>query len=236
MIQLFRNYLAQRVSAFYFLLFASWIFLFSVPLEFIHPFSFFDVMKIVLVLIGFRLYEDVIQTEDNSLEKLKLPLILLLSLSALCWIQDGLDLTAMWIYFFALNHILYKALGHRNFWVFVIPAFQFPFILITLTYTLWHGWIDRIYMLSAITIFLSSLVFRWLEQSEERIQPVWIYLFSSIIVAITVLNFTTALSLAAAIVALFFLLILFLFCKRRIHLWWALVVLLLQVFAFNFGM
>ncbi|MFA9220453.1 MAG: hypothetical protein ACEQSL_04640 [Sediminibacterium sp.] len=193
-------------------------------------------MKIVLVLISLRLYEDVIQSEDNSIEKLKLPLVLLLSLSALCWIQDGLDLSALWIYFFVLNHIQYKALGHRNFWAFVLPALQFPMILVALTFSLWRGMIDLIYLVSAISIFLCALVFRWLEQSEERIQPVWIYLFSSIIVAITVLNFTTALSLAAAVVALFFLLILFLFCKRRIHLWWALVVLLLQVFAFNFGM
>jgi hypothetical protein len=28
---------------------------------------------------------------------------------------------------------------------------------------------------------------------------------------------------------------LFLFCKRKMHLWWALVVLLMQVVAFNFG-
>lgn len=235
MIQLFRNYLAQRVSSLYFLLFASWIFLFSFPLELIHPFSFFDVMKIVLVLISLRLYDDMIQSEDDSLDKLKLPLVLMLSLSALSWLQDGLDLSALWIYFFIFNHILYKALGHRNFWAFVLSALQFPVILVALTYTLWRGWIDNIYLLSALSIFLSALVFRWLEESENRRQPVWIYLFSSVILAITVLNFTSAVSLVSAVGALFCLLILFMFCKRNIHLWWALIILLLQVAAFNFG-
>jgi hypothetical protein len=198
-------------------------------------FSFFDIVKILLVLISLRLYDDVIQHEDESLEKLKLPLVLLLSLCTLAWLQDGLDLSLMWICFFALNHILYKALGHRNFWAFVLPALQFPFILFALTYTLWRGWIDLIYMLSAVSIFLSALVFRRLELSEDRRQPLWIYLFSSVIVAITVLNFNTAISLAAAVVALFCLLILFLFCKRKMHLWWALIILLLQVAAFNIG-
>jgi len=192
-------------------------------------------MKIVLVLISLRLYDDMIQSEDDSLDKLKLPLVLMLSLSALSWLQDGLDLSALWIYFFIFNHILYKALGHRNFWAFVLSALQFPVILVALTYTLWRGWIDNIYLLSALSIFLSALVFRWLEESENRRQPVWIYLFSSVILAITVLNFTSAVSLVSAVGALFCLLILFMFCKRNIHLWWALIILLLQVAAFNFG-
>jgi hypothetical protein len=233
LIQLFRNYIAQRVSSLYFLSLAIWLFLFSVPLVLMNLFSFFDIVKILLVLISLRLYDDVIQHEDESLEKLKLPLVLLLSLCTLAWLQDGLDLSVMWICFFALNHILYKALGHRNFWAFVLPALQFPFILFALTYTLWRGWIDLIYVLSAVSIFLSALVFRWLEQSEYRRQPLWIYLFSSVIVAITVLNFNTAISLAAAVGALFCLLILFFFCKRKMHLWWALIILLLQVTAFN---
>ena len=191
-------------------------------------------MKIVLVLISFRLYDDVIQSEDDSLEKLKLPLVLMLCLSALSWLQDGMDLSAMWIYFFVLNHILYKSLGHRSFWAFVLPALQFPVILIALTYKLWHGRIDKIYLLSAITIFFSALVYRWLEESEDSRKPIWIYLFSLLVVAITVLNFMTVVAFAAAVGALFWLLILFLFCKRNIHLWWALVVVLMQVLAFNF--
>lgn len=235
MIKLFRNYIALRVSSLYFLFLAIWIFLFSVPLVVIHPFSFFDIVKIALALISLRLYDDVIQSENDSLVKLKLPLVVLLSLSALSWLPDGLDLSVMWIYFFVLNHILYKALGHRNFWAFVLPTLQFPFLLLSLTFTLWRGWIDLIYVLSAVSIFLSALVFRWLEQSEDRRQPLWIYLFSSVVVAMAFLNFKTALSLIAAIGALFCLLILFLFCKRKMHLWWALIILLLQVVAFNFG-
>jgi hypothetical protein len=225
--------LEQRVSPLYFLFFAIWIFLFSVPLELIHPFSFFDLMKIVLVLIGLRLYDDVIQSENDSLDRLKLPLVLILSLSALSWLQDGLDLTTMWIYFFLLNHILYKAMGHRNFWSFVLPALQFPVILVALTFTLWRGRMDLVYLLSAVSIFLGALVFRWLELSEDRRQPIWIYLFSAMVVAITVLNFLTVPSLFAGIGALFGMLILFFFCKRKMHLWWALIVLLMQVVAYN---
>jgi hypothetical protein len=191
-------------------------------------------MKIVLVLISLRLYDDLIQSEEDSLEKLKLPLVLILCLSALSWLQDGMDLSAMWFYFFVLNHILYKSLGHRSFWAFVLPALQFPVILVALTYTLWRGWIDNIYLLSALSIFLCALVFRWLEESEDRRQPLWIYLFSLLVAAITVLNFMTVVAFAAAVGALFCLLILFLFCKRNMHLWWALVVMLMQVVAFNF--
>ena len=193
-------------------------------------------MKIVLVLISLRLHEDVIQNEDDSLEKLKLPLIVLLSLTALLWLQDGLELSAMWIYFFALNHIFYKALGHRNFWAFVLPAFQYPILLVALTFTFWQGWIDGIYLLSALSIFFGALVFRWLEHSEDRRQPVLIYLLSLVIVAITVLNFRSELSLFAAIAALACMIILFLFGKRKMHIPWALIVLLLQLVAFNFGM
>jgi len=196
-------------------------------------FSFFDLVKIVLVLMSLRLYDDVIQSEDDSLEELKLPLVILLSLSALVWFQDGMDLSVIWIGFYALNHILYKALGHRNFWAFVLPALQFPVILIALTYTLWSGRIDKIYVLSAVSIFLCALIFRWLEHSENRLQPIWIYLFSSIVLALTVLNFSTVTALVSAIGAMFCLLILFSFCKQRMHLWWALIVLLMQFAAFN---
>jgi hypothetical protein len=211
---------------------AIWIFLFSVPLVVIDLFSFFDVVKIVMVLIGLCLYDDVIQSDDDSLDKLKLPMVLLLSLSALSWLQYGLEVSMMWIYFFVINHILYKALGHRGFWAFVLPALQFPIILLALTSTLWRGMIDLIYLVSAISIFLSALVFRWLEHSEDRLQPIWVYLFSSIVVAISVLNLTVP-SLIAAIGAVFCLLILFLFCKRKMHLWWAIIVLLMQVVASN---
>jgi hypothetical protein len=196
-------------------------------------FSFFDLVKIVLVLMSLRLYDDVIQSEDDSLEELKLPLVILLSLSALVWFQDGLDLCVIWIAFYALNHILYKALGHRNFWAFVLPALQFPVILIALTFTLWSGRIDKIYVLSAVSIFLCALIFRWLEHSEDRLQPIWIYLFSSIVLALTVLNFSTVTALVSAIGAMFCLLILFSFCKQKMHLWWALIVLLMQFAAFN---
>jgi hypothetical protein len=185
-----------------------------------------------MVLIGLCLYDDVIQSDDDSLDKLKLPMVLLLSLSALSWLQYGLEVSMMWIYFFVINHILYKALGHRGFWAFVLPALQFPIILLALTSTLWRGMIDLIYLVSAISIFLSALVFRWLEHSEDRLQPIWVYLFSSIVVAISVLNLTVP-SLIAAIGAVFCLLILFLFCKRKMHLWWAIIVLLMQVVASN---
>jgi hypothetical protein len=130
---------------------------------------------------------------------------------------------------------MYKALGHLHFWAFVIPAFQFPVILLVLTFPIWQGEMDKIFFLSAVSLFFSALVFRWLEQSDDHRQPIWIYLFSSLVVAITVFNFTSLLSFFAAIVALLGLLILFLFCKRRIHLWWAIIVLLLQLVAFNFG-
>ena len=233
MIQLFRNYLAHHVSPSYYLLLAIWIFLFSVPLVVVDPFSFFDVMKVVLALISLRLYDDVIQCEDDSMEKLKLPLVLLLSLTALSWLQDGLDVSMLWIYFFVLNHILYKALGHRNFWAFVLPAFQYPAILIALTFTLWKGMVDLIYVLSAISIFFSALVFRWLEHSEDRRQPIWIYLFSSLVLALAVLSFLTVSALFSAIGAMFCMLILFSFCKQKMHLWWAIIVLLMQVTAFN---
>jgi len=235
LIQLLRNYLSVRVSPLYFLLSAIWIFLYSVPLEVIRPFSFFDVLKIALVLISLRLYDDVIQDKDDSLDALKLPLVLFLSLSALAWLQDGLDLSAMWICFFVFNHILYKALGHLDFWAFVIPAFQFPVILLAVTFPIWHGEFDKIRLLSAGSLFFSALVFRWLEQSDDHRQPIWIYLFSSLVVAMIVFDFTSLLSFLAAIVALICLLVLFLFCKRRMHLWWAIIVLLLQLVAFNFG-
>jgi hypothetical protein len=167
------------------------------------------------------------------MEKLKLPLVLLLSLTALSWLQDGLDVSMLWIYFFVLNHILYKALGHRNFWAFVLPAFQYPAILIALTFTLWKGMVDLIYVLSAISIFFSALVFRWLEHSEDRRQPIWIYLFSSLVLALAVLSFLTVSALFSAIGAMFCMLILFSFCKQKMHLWWAIIVLLMQVTAFN---
>jgi len=203
-----------------------------VPLAVIDLFSFFDVMKIALLLIGLRLYDDVIQSDDDSMERLKLPMVLILILSAFSWLNDGLDLSMMWVYFFVINHILYKALGHRGFWAFVLPALQYPIILLALTYTLWKGMIDLIYLLSAVSIFLSALVFQWLEHSEERLQPIWIYLFSCLVVATAVLNLTVP-SLFAAIGAVLCLLILFLFCKRKMHLWWAIIVLLMQGVANN---
>jgi len=232
LIQVFRNYLAHRVSPSYFLLMAVWIFLFSVPLVVIHPFSFFDIMKIVLVLISLNLYDDVIQSNEDSMDKLKLSVVLLLIVSAISWLKDGLDVSMMWICFFVINHILYKALVHRSFWSLVLPALQFPMILLALTFTLWRGMIDMIYVVSAFSIFLSALVFRWLEHSEDRLQPIWIYLFSAIVVAVVLLNLTVP-SLISAIGAAFCLLILFLFCKRKMHLWWAIIVLLMQVVAYN---
>ena len=227
--------MAERFSALNFLIVSIWIFLFSVPFELINLRSFFDVLKIFLLVLSLQLYDDVVQSEDDSLVKLKLPLVLLLCLSALSWITDGIDLCMLWVYFFVLNHILYKALAHRNFWMFVLPALQYPVFVLALTYRIWRGKIDKIYVLSAISIFLFALVFRWLEQSENRLQPIWLYLFSSIILAINVWNFTTVLSLVVAVGALFCLISLFLLCKVKMHLWWALIVLLMHVVAFNFG-
>lgn len=51
----------------------------------IHPFSFFDLMKIVLVLIGLRMYDDVMQSEDESLDKLKLPLLIFFKKNMRFW-------------------------------------------------------------------------------------------------------------------------------------------------------
>lgn len=233
MIQLFRNYLKLRIRLSYFLLVAIWIFLFSVPVMTIDVFSFFDIVKIVLVLITMRLYDDVVQSENDSLVKLKLPLVILICVCALSWINAGIELSMFWIYFFMLNHVFYKALGHRRFWAFVLPAFQFPIVSIALNYRLWDGVIDLIYLVSAVSIFLSAIVYRWLEHSEDRRHPIWIYFFSSIVVAIAILNFSSALSFAAGVGAFLCLVVLFLFGKQKTHLWWALIVLLMQIAAFN---
>ena len=192
----------------------------------------------MLALVAMRLYEDVLRSEGDSIDRLKLPLLLILVISAISWMTEGLDLTMVWVYYFVVNHILYKALGHRRFWSFALPALQYPILLLALTFSFWNGMVDMVFFISAISIFLIALVYQKLEKSEELKQPIWVYFFSSFVVAFIVFNgvwnYFSVLSLAAGIGALISMSVLFLFCKKRKHLWWSLIILILQIISVNF--
>jgi len=234
--QTLHNYLAKRISVLYFLSLAIWIYLFSVPLDMIHPFSFFDLMKIVLVLIGLRMYDDVMQSEDDSLDKLKLPLLIFFGLIILSWFGDGIEVALLWVYFFALNHILYKALSHRVFWSYVLPALQYPVVFIAITYTYFVDFqIDFHFLLSAFVVFLCAVVFEWLDSSSEQPHSFLIYVFTMIIITLIVFNQLNIISFVAGVFELLCMLVLFIFFKKNMRFWWLLIILILRIIALNFG-
>jgi hypothetical protein len=121
--------------------------------------------------------------------------------------------------------------GRENLVGFIQPGFS------RLSSTFWIKFLGynlayTIPLMAAPFAFLGFLS-NWRTRRDSFSPRIWIYLFSSIVLALSVLNFSTVTALVSAIGAMFCLLILFSFCKQKMHLWWALIVLLMQFAAFN---
>lgn len=235
MIEDFRNYITSRISVLFVLSSAIAIFLFAVPFELIHPFSFFDLMKILLALLCLNFYDDIFKGYDKAQDRHKLALVFCLFFSVLSWLANSIDLAAMWIYFFVLNHILYKALAHLEFWSFIIPVFKYPVIFFSISAIYFRELkFDFPFFLSCVAIFLSGLVFHWLERIKEGRRSFVIYLFSVLVIAILVFNQMNMVSFTAGVLALICMTLFFVFAKRNVQFIWVLIVLLLRVAALNF--
>ena len=198
--------------------------------------SVFDVIKIGLVLITMRMYDDIMHGGDDSLNQLKLPIAVFLGLIVLTWLGSGTAVAISWIYFFALNHILYKALSHRPFWSFILPLI--PYLAISVAISMGYFpnlQIDVKLVCSLITVFLSAFIFEWLNGTSERKPAIFIYIFSIGAVAMIVFNDLNIVSFIVGVLGLLISLLLLIFNPRHVQFWWMLTILLIRVITMNFG-
>lgn len=190
MIETLRIYIAQRFSTLMFFGLAVFLFLFSVPFHAINPLSLIDLVKVFFMLWVMRLYDDVMQWENDaeyseriythpeSRSRLILPLVLSLALSVGFCLNDSPDfsMAALWLYFIIVNHVLYKALVHRTFWAFVLPLIKYPFLFFYLSFSFgFNQEITYVEITSAVALFFAFVVYDLLDNLATDKPPVFLY-------------------------------------------------------------
>jgi hypothetical protein len=249
MIETLRIYIAQRFSSLMFLSLAVFLFLYSVPFHALHPLSLVDVLKVFLMLWVMRLYDDVMQWENDaefsdriythseSRSKLILPLVLSMATSVCISWSDSPDfsMASLWLYFIIVNHVLYKALVHRNFWAFVLPLIKYPFLFfyMSISYAISED-VSYVEYSNAITLFLVFVIYDLLDnRSAER--PVFALYF--LIVICFILLFLTnvnAIALIGGVALLVIALILVHLKKEVIPILWLLLILIFKLILNNY--
>lgn len=217
MIETLRIYIAQRFSTLMFFSLAIFLFLFSVPLHAFNPLSLIDIVKVFFMLWVMRLYDDVMQwendvehveriyTQSESRSKLILPLVLSMALSVGFCLNDSLDFSsaALWLYFIIVNHVLYKALVHRSFWAFVLPLIKYPFLFFYMSFSFgFNQEITYIEITSATALFLAFVVYDLLDNQSTDKPPVVLYFMIVFCLALLFLASVNVVSLISGLAIL----------------------------------
>lgn len=249
MIETLRIYIAQRFSALMFLGLALFLFLYSVPFHALHALSLIDVLKVFLMLWVMRLYDDLMQWENDaefseriytnpeSRSKLFLPLVLSMAISVfICW-SDSPDfsMASLWLYFIIVNHVLYKALVHRNFWAFVLPLIKYPFLFfyMSISYGLNQD-ISVVEFGSGLALFLTFVVYDLLDSRSNERPIVVLYFLMVICFFLLFLTNVNAVSLTSGTILLVTALILIHLRKRVVPIFWLLLILIFKLILNNY--
>ncbi len=249
MIEVLRMYIAQRFSSLMFLGLAVFLFLYSVPFHALHPLSVMDVLKVFVMLWVMRLYDDVMQWENDaeyseriythpeSRSKLILPLVLSMATSVcICW-SDSPDfsMASLWLYFMVVNHVLYKALVHRSFWAFVLPLIKYPFLFfyMTLSYGL-KGDISIVLLGSSLALFIVFVVYDLLDNRDKEKPIVALYFLIVFCFVLLFMKNVNAVSLISGTILLVTTLILIHLRKRVVPIFWLLLILIFKLILNNY--
>jgi len=249
MIETLRIYAAQRFSTLLFFSLAVFLFLFSVPFQAINLLSLIDVLKVFFMLWVMRLYDDVMQWENDvefderiythpeSRSKLFLPLVLSMALSVSFCLSDSPDfsMASIWLYFIIVNHVLYKSLVHRGFWAFVLPLLKYPFLFFYISLS--YGFIENVSYTeyaNASGLFLAFVVYDLLDNQSTDKPPVVLYF---LIVVCLALLFLASMNVVSLISGLSILLAAFIVVhskKEIVPLVWLLLILIFKLISNNY--
>lgn len=249
MIEVLRIYIAQRFSSLMFLGLAVFLFLYSVPFHALHPLSLMDVLKVFLMLWVMRLYDDVMQWENDaeyseriythpeSRSKLILPLVLSMATSVCICRSDSPDfsMASLWLYFIIVNHVLYKALVHRNFWAFVLPLIKYPFLFFYMSIS--YGINQDISVVEfgcALALFLTFVIYDLLDNQSNERPVVVLYFLMVICFFFLFLTNVNAVSLISGTVLLVTALILIHVRNRVVPIFWLLLILIFKLILNNY--
>jgi len=249
MIETLRIYSAQRFSTLMFFSLAVFLFLFSVPFHAIDLLSLIDVLKVFFMLWVMRLYDDVMQWENDvefderiythpeSRSKLILPLVLSMALSVSFCLSDSPDfsLATMWLYFIIVNHVLYKALVHRSFWAFVLPLLKYPFLFFYISLS--YGFIENVSYIeytSASGLFLAFVVYDLLDNQTSDKPPVVLYFMVVFCLALLFLASVNVVSLISGLAVLAAAFIVVHSKKEIVPLVWLLLILIFKLISNNY--
>lgn len=251
MIETLRIYIAQRFPALMFFWLALFLFFYSVPFHVLNPFSLFNVFKILFMLWSMRLYDDVMQwendkefsdriyTQESSRSKLILPLVLSLTFSVFLCVNDSLDyqMAAIWLYFIVVNHVLYKALVHKPFWSFLLPLLKYPVLYfhISFNYVISEE-LSFNDSSSATALLLSFVVYDLMDNREESSFPVLIYGLVSLSVVLMLIPNMNVVTFISAIILLILVLVLVIlnFNRQIVPMVWLVLILLFKLIVNNY--
>ena len=249
MIETLRIYTAQRFSTLMFFSLAVFLFLFSVPFQAINLLSLIDVLKVFFMLWVMRLYDDVMQWENDvefderiythpeSRSKLILPLVLSMALSVSFCLSDSPDfsMATMWLYFIIVNHVLYKSLVHRRFWAFVLPLLKYPFLFFYISLS--YGFIENVSYIeyaSASGLFLAFVVYDLLDNQSTDKPPVVLYFIMVFCLALLFLASVNVISLISGLVVHAAAFIVVHSKKEIVPLLWLLLILIFKLISNNY--
>ena len=247
MIETLRIYIAQRFSTLMFFSLAIFLFLFSVPLHAFNPLSLIDIVKVFFMLWVMRLYDDVMQwendfehveriyTQSESRSKLILPLVLSMALSVGFCLNDSPDfsIAALWLYFIIVNHVLYKALVHRSFWAFVLPLIKYPFLFFYMSFS-FNQEITYVEITSATALFLSFVVYDLLDNQSTDKPPVVLYFMIVFCLALLFLASVNVVSLISGLAILAAAFIVVHLKKEIVPIVWLFLILIFKLILNNY--
>lgn len=250
MLKVLQTYIHQRFSATLFVVFSVWLFLYAVPFYEMNILSGLNVLKVFFILWSFRLYDDVMQwqndeafedriyTGKNSRSKLIFPLVVSLLFVPFITVDPPyFQLASGWLYFIIINHVLYKVFVHSAFGSFILPLLKYPLIYVYLIYscTVVEDFAWEI-LLSALAVFFAMVLYDLLEDRERDSQvSIWIYFLIVFCVAgVTVQNLTLV-SLIAGIVVLITSVVLAHVSRKGIAQLWLFLFLILKLIVSNYG-
>ena len=249
MIETLRIYIAQRFSTLMFLSLAVFLFLFSVPFNAINLLSMIDVLKVFFMLWVMRLYDDVMQwendaefperiyTDPEARSRLILPLVLSMALSVSFCLNDSPDfsMATMWLYFIIVNHVLYKSLVHRNFWAFILPLLKYPFLFFYISLS--YGFIENVSYIeyaSASGLFLAFVVYDLLDNQARDKPPVVLYFMIVFCLALLFLGSVNVVSLISGLAILVAAFIVVHSKKEIVPLLWLFLILIFKLILNNY--
>lgn len=251
MIETLRIYIAQRFPALMFFWLALFLFFYTVPFHALNPFSLFNVFKILFMLWSMRLYDDVMQwendqefedriyTQETSRSKLILPLVLSLTLSVVLCVNDSLDynMAAIWLYFIVVNHLLYKALVHKPFWSFLLPLLKYPvlYFYISFSYVISEE-LTFNDSSSALALLLSFVVYDLIDNREEGSFSILIYGLVALSVALMLIPNMNVVTFISGVIIMIIALVLVIlnFNRQIVPMVWLVLILLFKLIVNNY--